>query len=112
MCIRDRCEVGFRRAAGSMQFARREEPTDDRDDLAFLDRLVFDLSAELAEGCVENALAQLGFRQALNAQVLDADQIMPSDERGRGLVEKVAPLPRRLAMNAGHSQLRFCSARA
>jgi hypothetical protein len=55
-------EVGLDRRACSMQFARWKEPTDNRDEFSAPCRLVFDLSAELAEGRVEDAFAQLGFR--------------------------------------------------
>jgi hypothetical protein len=105
-------EVRFDRATDSMQLAGGEESPDNRDEFSAPDRLIFDLSAKLAEGRVEDAFAQLGFRQALNTQILDADQVVPRDQCGRGLVEKVAPLACCLAMNAGDSKLRFSAARA
>ncbi len=72
--------------------------------------LVLDLTQELAEGRVEDRAGELGSRQSLDAQILDAEQIVLPRQVCCQFVKEVASLIRCLAMHASYPTLRFLPA--
>ncbi len=73
---------------------------------------VLNLAQELAEGRVEDGAGELGSRQSLDAQVLDADAIVLPRQIGCQLMEEVASLVRNPAMHASYATLCFLPAMA
>ena len=79
----------------------------DREMPAIPHRLVLQLPPELSESRIEHRFSQLGFRKALDAQILDADAFVIAHEIGRDLVQKIASLIRRLRVDTRNGPLRL-----
>ena len=82
--------IGVHRAARMAGLAGGIPAVHDDQMPAVPDRLVFKLPPELTEARIEHRFSQLGFRKALDAQVLNADAFVVAHEIRGDLVQKIA----------------------
>src|SRR5579883_920707 len=104
--------VGLRQAvvlvaAVVAQLGGRVEAVHDDDVGAVPPPFVRQLPAQRAQACVQNALGQLGSRQAPHAQVFDTHRLMVLDQRGGQLVQEVGALVGHTLMHTGHVRTRL-----